>query len=145
MNNNSKPYKYILIFLIIIINKSSFSTNWLEMQIAQIQSLDKITARINTHEINIGEELKIGTLIVKMKSCQTRPPFLPPESATFIQVYDLMSKKNNSNLIFSGWMFASSPALSSLEHAIYDISLISCKNLIKNSKSESFSELIAEN
>jgi hypothetical protein len=30
-------------------------------------------------------------------------------------------------LIFSGWMFAQSPALSALEHPVYDIWVVDCK------------------
>jgi hypothetical protein len=29
--------------------------------------------------------------------------------------------------LFSGWMFASSPALSALEHPVYDVWVIDCK------------------
>ena len=114
------------------------------MGVAEFQSLDKITARINTHQVNIDDELTIGTLLIKIKSCQKKPPFLPPESASFIQIYDMMKKNQKPILIFSGWMFASSPALSSLEHAIYDISLISCKKERTMSQSEGFSELTSE-
>ena len=113
------------------------------MEIVELQSLDKITARIDTHEIKIDDELIIGNLLIKIKSCQKKPPFLPPESASFIQIYDMIKNKNPS-LIFSGWMFASSPALSSLEHAIYDISLISCKKERSEFQSEEFSELTSE-
>ncbi|MBU3655480.1 MAG: DUF2155 domain-containing protein, partial [Alphaproteobacteria bacterium] len=30
--------------------------------------------------------------------------------------------------LFSGWMFASSPAVSALEHPVYDIVVLDCKN-----------------
>lgn len=33
------------------------------------------------------------------------------------------------NMIFSGWMFASSPALSALQHPIYDIWVIDCETV----------------
>jgi hypothetical protein len=33
------------------------------------------------------------------------------------------------NMIFSGWMFASSPALNALEHPVYDVWVIDCKTV----------------
>lgn len=33
------------------------------------------------------------------------------------------------NMIFSGWMFASSPALSALQHPVYDVWVIDCKTV----------------
>ena len=32
-----------------------------------------------------------------------------------------------ANRIFSGWMFKSSPALSALEHPVYDVGVLDCK------------------
>ncbi|HBK91552.1 MAG TPA: hypothetical protein DDZ68_07785 [Parvularcula sp.] len=34
-----------------------------------------------------------------------------------------------SNTVFSGWMFASSPALSALQHPVYDVWVIDCKTV----------------
>jgi hypothetical protein len=34
-----------------------------------------------------------------------------------------------ANTIFSGWMFASSPALSALQHPVYDVWVIDCKTV----------------
>ena len=35
--------------------------------------------------------------------------------------------------VFSGWMFASSPALSAMEHAIYDVWVVDCINASSSS------------
>ncbi len=34
-----------------------------------------------------------------------------------------------ANMVFSGWMFASSPALSALQHPVYDVWVIDCKTV----------------
>ena len=42
-----------------------------------------------------------------------------------------MGEENKNILdteIFSGWMFASSPALSALDHPVYDIWVLECKS-----------------
>ncbi|MEL6359838.1 MAG: DUF2155 domain-containing protein [Pseudomonadota bacterium] len=36
--------------------------------------------------------------------------------------------------IFSGWMFASSPALNALEHPVYDVWVISCETMPEDSE-----------
>ena len=90
--------------------------------------MDKITASFKKLDINVNEEQDLGTLIIKLKSCQNRPPDYLPDSAAYIEIYDKMNlNDDDTGLIFSGWMFSSSPALSALEHPVYDISLISCK------------------
>ena len=115
---------YIFFFLFCF----SAQASWIKLDTAHFKALDKITARIKKLDINVNEEQDLGTLIIKLKSCQNRPPDYQPDSAAFIEIYDKMNlNDNDTGLIFSGWMFSSSPALSALEHPVYDISLISCK------------------
>lgn len=90
--------------------------------------LDKIAARTARFEANIGEQVFYNTLIVTARTCKTRPPEEPPESAAYIDIQERKPDGTTAN-IFSGWMFASSPALSALEHPVYDIWVISCKTV----------------
>ncbi|MFT5180431.1 MAG: hypothetical protein ACI8S3_000304, partial [Alphaproteobacteria bacterium] len=39
--------------------------------------------------------------------------------------------------LFSGWMFASSPALSALEHAVYDVWVVDCMKVSSSSADNS--------
>ena len=95
---------------------------------AVLNEFDKITARTKKLEISLNEEENLGSLIIILKSCQNRPPDYLPESAAYIEIFDLLNQsEDKQNLVFSGWMFSSSPAISALEHPIYDISLVSCK------------------
>jgi hypothetical protein len=90
--------------------------------------LDKIAARTARFEVNLEQKAFYNTLIVTPHMCKTRPPEEPPESAAFL---DIQERKADGTIqkIFSGWMFASSPALNALEHPVYDIWVISCKTL----------------
>ncbi|MBI1211635.1 MAG: DUF2155 domain-containing protein [Alphaproteobacteria bacterium] len=90
--------------------------------------LDKIAARTARFEANIGEQVFYNTLIVTARTCKTRPPEEPPESAAYLDIQERKPDGTTAN-IFSGWMFASSPALSALEHPVYDIWVISCKTV----------------
>ncbi len=88
--------------------------------------LDKITAKFTDFEINIGESKKFGTLSIKIFQCRKRPPEEIPEDFVLLTVNDMINP-DNPLLIFSGWMFSSSPSLSALEHPTYDIWIKECK------------------
>ena len=122
--------KFIIFFLslILIFSLNISNASWINFDGAQFNALDKITARIKKLEIYLDEEQVLGSLTIILKSCQNRPPDFLPESAAYVEIYDNLNQNfNENNLIFSGWMVSSSPAISALEHPVYDISLISCK------------------
>ena len=121
-------FKYFSIYIFFLGFCFSAQASWIKLETAHFKALDKITARIKQLDIIVNEEQDLGTLIIQLKSCQNRPPDYLPDSAAYIEIYDKMNlNDNDTGLIFSGWMFSSSPALSALEHPVYDISLISCK------------------
>jgi hypothetical protein len=88
--------------------------------------LDKISARTAKFQVNLGKSISYNTLIITAHTCKTRPPEEPPESAAFLDIEERRPDGTQEKL-FSGWMFASSPALNSLEHPIYDVWVVSCK------------------
>lgn len=90
--------------------------------------LDKIAARTAKFEADINQQVFYNTLIITAHVCKTRPPEEPPESTAFL---DILERKpdGTTQKIFSGWMFASSPALNALEHPVYDVWVISCKTV----------------
>ena len=54
------------------------------------------------------------------------PPEEPPENAAFVTIHDRGYNGQDPSLIFSGWIFSSSPAVSALEHPVYDLTLLAC-------------------
>lgn len=107
---------------------------------AVLQSLDKITARTATFEANIGATLSYGQVFMKIMSCRKTTPIDQPESAAFLKIWEI-EPGQEPEWIFSGWMFASSPALSAMDHPIYDIWVLDCKNKLKSdSESDGSSE-----
>lgn len=86
--------------------------------------MDKVTARFTSFRVRIGEAGHFGTLEVTPRSCQKTPPEETPESAAFLEIDDL--KDATRRRVFNGWMFASSPGVSALEHAVYDIWVLDC-------------------
>ncbi len=91
-----------------------------------VRALDKVTARIQDLIIPIGETVIYGTLEITSRKCLKRPPEETPETATFLEIRE-MKQDEEALQIFSGWMFASSPALNALEHPVYDVWVIDCK------------------
>ena len=61
-----------------------------------------------------------------MRACQKRPPEEPPESAAFLEIREAKPDQKPI-LLFSGWMFASSPAVSALDNPVYDVWVLDCK------------------
>ncbi len=90
-----------------------------------LRGLDKITGRLSTMTVNVGEKAEFGALDIYVRVCMTHPPEETPENAAFLQVVE---KKPKGQLkLFSGWMFSSSPALSAMEHPVYDVWVLKCQ------------------
>ncbi len=91
-----------------------------------MQGLDKVTARVSTFQAPLGATVRFGTLEITVKSCDRTPPEEPPESAVFLEVMEKRPDEPVTEL-FTGWMFSSSPALSALEHPVYDVWVLECQ------------------
>ena len=94
--------------------------------VALLQGLDKITARVSKFEAPVGAPVRFGTLAIRVRDCEKNPPEEAPEAAAFVEIDEIRPGEARTRL-FSGWMFASSPALSALEHPVYDVNLLDCK------------------
>lgn len=91
-----------------------------------MRGLDKITARISTFTAPLEQEIRFGTLRIIVHACRKRPPEEPPEVSVFLEIAEIRPGEDSRIALFSGWMFASSPALSALEHPVYDVWVIDC-------------------
>ncbi len=101
----------------------------------KLRALDKITGSATDLTARIGETITYGRLEVTVRACFQAPPEDTPESAAFLEIRSSTPLKQTAQRepatdpngpIFSGWMFASSPGLSALEHPTYDVWVISC-------------------
>ena len=93
---------------------------------AILQGLDKTTARVSTIEAPLDEPARFGTLEIVARACHKKPPTETPESAAFLEIVDVRPD-SPSIQVFTGWMFASSPAVSAMEHPVYDIWVTDCR------------------
>jgi hypothetical protein len=88
--------------------------------------LDKVAARVNIISGRVGSPVIFGTLEIIARTCVSHPPEETPENAAFVEIYQTVGKEKQK--LFSGWMFASSPALSALDHPVYDVWVLRCEN-----------------
>jgi len=98
--------------------------------IAVLQGLDKTTARVSKFDAPVDQSVRFGTLVITVRACVKKPPEEEPNTAAFLIIDEVRPGDANgveSKRVFSGWMFASSPAISALEDPIYDINVLDCK------------------
>jgi len=113
----------------------------LNRDIAVLQVLDKVSARTTKLRVDVGSQAAFGLILMTVRSCQVSLPSDTPESAAFLEISEVDIRKlprtggqdsvrqaQPERLLFSGWMFASSPALSALEHPTYDVTVLACES-----------------
>ena len=93
-----------------------------------LRTMDKITGRVQKVDLNVGEQTKIGGLTVLVEKCLKKPPEETPENAAFLTIMD---EDTPEKPVFHGWMFSSNPALSAMEHPVYDIWVVECGKTVK--------------
>lgn len=103
---------------------------------AQLQLVDKVTGRFKLIQAKVGKTTAYQNLKIKVDICRQSAPFETPESKSFMTIWEYPIERLPKKL-FSGWMFASSPALSTLvNHPRYNIWLIKCTNNHMKTKKE---------
>ena len=89
---------------------------------AQLRFLDKLTNETGDVALSRGQTAKFGRLVVRLDSC--RYPTGNPASDA--EAHLTVIEETSETPLFSGWMLASSPALSALDHPRYDVWVLSC-------------------
>jgi len=94
-------------------------------RVAELQGLDKVTARTQRFYAPVGAATRFGTLEINVGDCLVNTPDAPPESAAYLTIVDNKPGQPQQKL-FAGWMFASTPALSALDDGVYDVRVLAC-------------------
>lgn len=92
---------------------------------ALLRGLDKITARVTTFAAPVDEISRFGTLAIRVRHCERTPPEEAPEATAFLEIDEVKADEEPA-LLFTGWMFASSPGVNALEHPVYDVWVLDC-------------------
>jgi hypothetical protein len=84
--------------------------------------LDKVSGDTEDLELPVGQSVQRGHLIIQMDEC--RYPANDPASDAFAHL-TVMDERETAP-VFVGWMIATSPALSAMDHPRYDVWVLNC-------------------
>lgn len=115
-----------VLFVIFLSHAPFAHAGMIDYPTVKLQTLDKSTARTITLEAKVGTTVEYGSIFIKVQACRKSEPLDKPESAAFLQIWEVPLNSKKSEWVFSGWMFASSPALSAMDHAVYDVWVLDC-------------------
>ncbi len=102
--------------------------------VAIIQVVDKITTETNRFEVHLDRPVQYKSLIFTLHACEASAPDEPDRDYIAHMEVDFQPStpegrpKPARRSVFKGWMYASAPSVSPLEHPVYDAWLISCKS-----------------
>lgn len=119
-------YRFIIVALCWMFIALPASAERISNPVAVFSGIDKITGRITTFDVYVNETVQFGALQVTPRVCYSRDESEKPKTTTFVEV-DEVTLDRKIRRIFSGWMFADSPGLNAVDHAVYDVWLDGCK------------------
>jgi hypothetical protein len=117
---------FLIYFFLISLSSPLVANVNNEGKFVEIKILDKVSSKTDLLKLNIGEELRFKSLLIKSLKCKNSEFDDSPEITAYIQVKDIINEDNNEVFIFNGWTFSSSPAVNPFDHAVYDIWLTRC-------------------
>ncbi len=103
-----------------------------------LQALDKTTGRTSFLTVHLNQTYEYGDLQILAERCLKHPPEETPENAVFMTITD----KDEGDVVFKGWMFSSEPALSAMDHSMYDVWVVDCVERAENPKN---TDIISKN
>lgn len=89
---------------------------------AQLRVLDKLSGVVTDYDLAVGQVQTDGRLSVQLDDCRYPSDLPTGEAFAHLTIGDAQAKA----LVFQGWMVASSPALSALDHPRYDVWVLRC-------------------
>ncbi|MEM9434971.1 MAG: DUF2155 domain-containing protein [Pseudomonadota bacterium] len=90
---------------------------------AILRGLDKVSGDAVDLPLEAGESKAFGRLDIALRDC--RYPSDNPTGNAYAQLQ--ITERSRNDVVFDGWMVASSPALMALDHPRYDVWVIGCK------------------
>lgn len=106
---------------------AQLEAGWEKRQVAKLQVLDKVTARVSVISVPVDQPARFGTLTIRVGACFARPPDEVPDSASWMEIRDSRrAEAPERQTVFRGWMFAEAPGVHMLEHPVYDLRVLEC-------------------
>lgn len=101
----------------------------LSAQVLKLGVLDKLINETGVIEIPVGEIGVYGRMEIHVRACDNDDSSGSPETTAFLEITDTVHDNIAERQAFVGWMFASSPALSAMDHPRYDVWVLNCSTL----------------
>ena len=96
--------------------------DYTEAQGGILRWLDKLTGETADIELALGQEAVSGRLTIRLDSCR----YPTDNPASDAEAHLTIRDTGVPTPVFEGWMVASSPALSALDHPRYDVWVLRC-------------------
>lgn len=95
-----------------------------QASVAHLRGLDILSGTTTDLTVAVGQTITFGRLEITLDTCRVPQDDPKADAYAFLRIRD--SREDAPR--FSGWMLASSPALSALDHPRYDVWVVSCSN-----------------
>lgn len=119
----AKPATLAIVALLAISAPVLAQDAWVPKGTADLVLLDKISGQPTDVSVKVGDSTVFGSLTIAVNNCVVRPPDQPEAAASYVDVTDTRGQTD----IFHGWILAKTPALSQMEHPVYDLKLTGCR------------------
>lgn len=109
---------------LLLVAMPAAAQEWEPKRTAELQMLDKVTARVSVLRATVGQPAQYNTLTITVRACNARPVGEVPDAAVWMEIAD---SRRPGQTAFRGWMFANAPGVNMLEHPVYDVRVLDCK------------------
>ncbi|WP_308915481.1 DUF2155 domain-containing protein [Jannaschia sp. LMIT008] len=92
---------------------------------ALLRTLDRVSGEVIDVEMAVGQTMAYGPLQVTLHECRVPASNVSGDAFGLLRIVDARAVEE----LFAGWMIASSPAMSALEHPRYDVWILSCRDV----------------
>ena len=89
---------------------------------AVLRGLDKLSGRTTDFEVKSGGAARFGQLDIALSECRYPAGNRAGDAFAGLQIME----SGREEPVFEGWMIASAPALSAMDHPRYDVWVIRC-------------------
>lgn len=101
-----------------------------------LRALNKVTAQSELMTLKPNETVKFGQLVITAINCRASAAESQTDYAGLFDISEKVPTKEGIKPLFRGWMYASSPSITSLENPVYDVTMVECKMAVPAAKDE---------
>ncbi|MDM7930906.1 DUF2155 domain-containing protein [Tabrizicola sp.] len=114
--------KQVCLALFVALASPALAQEFVESDGATLRFLDRLTSETGDVILSRGQAARFGGLVVRLDSCRYPADNPTSDASAHLTVISAAGETE----LFNGWMLASSPALSALDHPRYDVWVLDC-------------------